>query len=101
VPVCSSHPVPSLSSALQPRGNRNERGGGEGRTHLRLEDGEVLLRADEVAHERVGAREDEAQDEARAVQVEVALCAFVSFEVDVGSDAGLGCEERQGGRTDR
>ena len=61
---------------------------GAARARLRLEDGELLLGADQVEHERVGAREDERQDEARAVQVEVALCGR-------GGGESAGAEERQ------
>lgn len=44
-------------------------------TGLGLDDGELFLRLDQVEDERVGAREDQGEDEARAVQVKVALCA--------------------------
>ena len=46
-----------------------------GAAGLGLDDGELFLRLDQVEDERVGAREDQGEDEARAVQVKVALCA--------------------------
>ena len=46
-----------------------------GAAGLGFDDGELFLRLDQVEDERVGAREDQGEDEARAVQVKVALCA--------------------------
>lgn len=47
-----------------------------GAAGLGFDDGELFLRLDQVEDERVGAREDQGEDEARAVQVKVALCAW-------------------------
>lgn len=48
--------------------------------HLSLDDRKLLLCPDEVEDERVRAREDEREEEAGAVEVEVALCGVVKRE---------------------
>jgi hypothetical protein len=46
---------------------RHFRGREVSEAHLGLEDGEILLRLDQIKHEAVRARKDEAEEESEAV----------------------------------